>query len=195
LGLKVSSLRNKIQTNRSGTQDMRGRHETRPRKTLIIVKEDVKNFLSALQSESTHYGRNKKKRYLEPEFGNVSNIHKLYLSIYTELQFDVSYQVFLKIFKECKLSFDKPKQDICEKYDKIKCEIINKKNNKEFDSIPELESQLKIHQKEAKIFYDLKHKLISRIVKRNQLFVMTSKNLQMPITNVSVEYYLRKFYC
>ncbi len=60
------------------------------------------------------------------------NIHKLYLNIYYEPQFDVSYQVFLKIFKECNLSFDKLKQDICEKCDRIKCEIINKKN-KEID--------------------------------------------------------------
>ncbi len=76
---------------------MRGKHKLRVNKTPIIIRLNIESFIKSLSSEPTHYGRNKNKKYLVPEFGSVANIHRLYLDIYPEFKEKISYKIFLEI--------------------------------------------------------------------------------------------------
>ncbi len=69
---------------------------------------------------------------------------------------------------------------------------------KKFDSINEIKKNLESHQREANFFYDLKHNLKTNFLNNKTQAVFCynfQKNLQMPVNNVCVEYYLGKFYC
>ena len=62
----------------------------------------------------------------------------------------------------------------------------------------QLKNKLEFHKNEAKKFYEMKNKIKNELLNdRTQAVICYDfqKNLQMPKTNVSVEYYLRKFFC
>ncbi len=137
-GLKRSALRHKILKNRSVSEDLRGKHSSRPNKTFFLVNEDINDFINSLSTEQSHYGRNKSIGYLSSEFGSAANIHRLFLDLYPEHKIDVNYKLFLKNFKNSNISIGKPKVDICETCDKFHIQILNLQNEKKFDSFNEI---------------------------------------------------------
>jgi hypothetical protein len=54
LGLKRSSLRRKVLTNRTVSEDLRGEHEYRPNKTDYLCREDINDYVVSLPAEKTH---------------------------------------------------------------------------------------------------------------------------------------------
>jgi len=93
-GLKRSALRYKILKNRSVSEDLR-EHSSRRNKTFFLVMK-ISMTIYSLPTEQSHYGRNKRIRYLSSEFGSVANIHRLFLDLYPEHKIDVNYKLFLK---------------------------------------------------------------------------------------------------
>jgi len=61
MGLKDCSLRKKILSNRTVSEDLRGKHELRANKTPIIIRVNIESFIKSLPSEPTYYGRNMNK--------------------------------------------------------------------------------------------------------------------------------------
>jgi hypothetical protein len=75
---------------------------------------------------------------------------------------------------------------------------MDSKKNKEFEKMNQLKSELNLHKNEAKKFYEIKNKIKNELMNdRTQavIFHDYKKNLQILKTYVSVEYYLRKFFC
>jgi len=140
LGLKISSLRRKILTNRTVSEDLRGRHEYRPNKTDYLCCEDINDFIVSLPTERTQYGKNKDKKYLSKEFGSIANIHRPFIDLYPEHKNDISYKVFTKVFKTYDISINKPEVDICEIYGSFDIQIMDSKKNKDFEKMNQLKS-------------------------------------------------------
>jgi hypothetical protein len=162
------------------------------------VNEDINEFINSLPTEQTHYGRNKSSKYLSPEFGSIANIYRLFIDLFPEHKVDVKYHLFNKNFKKFNISIAKPKVDICQTCDKFNVQILNLQKEKKFDSINEIKNSLESHKKEANFFYELKQNLKTTHLNDETQGVFCydfQKNLQTPVTNVCLEYYLRKFYC
>jgi hypothetical protein len=105
--------------------------------------------------------------------------------------------MFRKVFNTCNIKFKKPRSDICETCDGIECEISKAKRQKNTNLLIDLENKLKNHKIEANLFYEIKRKTKQQnefISDTNILCYDFQKNLQIPKTNVSIEYYLSKFY-
>ncbi len=176
---------------------MRGKHESPANRTFFLVTEEVNEFLSSLPSEGIHYGNNPKARYLNSEFKSIQNIHRIFIDMFPEHIYDVKYRLFRELFIKSGLIIGKPKCDICSVCDGFQIQILNMKKNKKFESIDEIENKLNFHKSEANEFYELKSKLKTELLSNESQALICydfMKNLQMPITNVKVEYYLRKFH-
>jgi hypothetical protein len=162
------------------------------------VTKEVNEFLSSLPSEGTHsnYGNNQKARYLESEFKSIQNIHRIFVDMFPEHKYDVKYRLFREHFIKSRLIIGKPKCDICSVCDGFQIQIFNLKKNKKIKSIDEIENKLNFHKSEAFVFYELKSKLKTELLSNESQALICydfMKNLQMPITNVNVEYYLKNF--
>ncbi len=88
-GLQRSGLGHKILKNRIVSQDLRGKHFSRPHKTFFLINEDINEFINSLPTEQMHYGRNKSSKYLSPEFGSIANIYRLFIDLFPEHKVDV----------------------------------------------------------------------------------------------------------
>jgi hypothetical protein len=198
MGLKRSSLLNKVLKNRSETEDKRGKHGSHLKKMCKLVKEDMKTFIFSLPNHDYHYSKIKNIRYIAPEFGSIANIYKVFIDIYIEYKKEVSYQMFRKFFNSCKIKIKKPRSDLCETCDELELKISKaKRENSSVNFINQLEKKLKEHKFEANSFYELKEKIKQENKNNKNIGVICydfQKNLQIPKTNVNLEYYLSKFH-
>jgi hypothetical protein len=148
-------LRCKIQNNRNISEDFRGKHESRLHKSHFLLIEDLKEFFNSLPTEISHYGQNKKNKYIATEFGSISSIHQLFLDLLPEHKTDCSYSLFFKEFNKSGIFLKKPNKDLCEICEQFKCEISKLKRTQNLKPIKNLENQLNAHINEAKEFYNL----------------------------------------
>jgi hypothetical protein len=139
-------LGHKILKNRIVSQDLRGKHFSRPHKTFFPVNEDINEFINSLPTEQTHYGRNKSSKYISPEFGSIANIYRLLIDLFSEHKLEVKYHLFNKNFKKFNISIRKTKVDICQTCDKLNVQIFNLQKDKKFDSINEIKNHIKRKQ-------------------------------------------------
>jgi hypothetical protein len=123
------------------------------------------------------------------------NYIKTFLSFFSEYENVVSYQFFKYYFN---IGFGFPRKDLCNEcelfYTKIKSSILSNKSSEEISA---LKVNLQKHQMEAQNFYKIK-KEIKKLVKLNDKICAISldyeKNLPIPVTNVSSEYYMRQLW-
>jgi hypothetical protein len=159
MGLKRSSLLNKVLKDRLETEDKRGKHVNHVKKMCELVEEDMKNFIYSLPNHKYHYSKNKNIQYIAPEFGSIANIYKVFIDIYLEYENEVSYQMFRKFFNSCKIKIKKRRSDLCETCDELELKISKaKRENSPVKLINQLEKRLKEHELEADLFYVLKNK-------------------------------------
>jgi hypothetical protein len=90
MGIKRNFLKTKVLKNRSQNEDGRGRHKNHAKKFCEFMENDIKSFINSLPNESSHYSQNKNVKYIAPEFGSISNIHKTFIDIYLEYKNEVS---------------------------------------------------------------------------------------------------------
>ncbi len=119
------------------------------------------------------------------------------MTLFNEYEKIVSYKFFKYYFKKFNISFGFPRADIC-----IECELFDVKikslslsnNNEEIFITKKL---LEKHQFEAQMFYNIK-KQVKNLVKIDSKVCAISldyeKNLPLPVTNVSSEYYMRQLW-
>jgi hypothetical protein len=160
------------------------------------MEYDIKSFLNSITYENSHYSENKTVKYIDSEFFSISNIHRIFIDIYYEYKNEVSYQMFKKVFNSCNIKFKKPRTDTCETCDEIFCQITKAKREKNLNNLNELQNSLKENKFEANLFYELKRKVKdeNKFNSKVNITYDYQKNLQIPKTNVSLEYYLRKLY-
>ncbi len=156
-----------------------------------------KTFVDSLPFENCYYSQIETIKYIASQFGSIFNIYKIFIDIIIEYNNEVLYYMLRKVFNTCNIKFKKPKSDICETCDGIECEISKAKRQKNTNLLIDLENRLKNDKVEANLFYEIKRKTKQQnefISDTNTLCNDLQKNLQIPKTNVSIEYYLSKFY-
>jgi hypothetical protein len=144
LCIAKSRLRCKIQNNRNISEDFRGKHESRPHKSYFLLNEDLKEFFNSLPTEISHYGQNKKNKYIASEFGSISNIHRLFLDLLPEHKTDCSYSLFFKEFNKSGIFLKKPNKDLCETCEQFKYEIFKLKRIQNLKPIKNLMIQFHV---------------------------------------------------
>jgi hypothetical protein len=119
------------------------------------------------------------------------------LTLFNEYEKIVSYKIFKYYFKKFNINFGFPRTDICtecELFD-VKIKSLSLSNNNE--EILITKQLLEKHQFEAQMFYDIK-KQVRNLVKIDSKVCAVSldyeKNLPLPVTNVSSEYYMRQLW-
>jgi hypothetical protein len=114
----------------------------------------------------------------------IQNINKIFL-----IKLSLKY---LKLTKYLLIN------QICKTCEKFNIQLLSLQKNKELDQINQIKNELELYKNEAKKFYEMKNRIKNELSSDRKQAVICydfQKNLQMPQTNVSVEYYLRKFFC
>lgn len=193
-GIKKERLQFKVQHQEKDIQDGRGRHDKHPTyKEETIIK--VNEFIENLPARESHYSRssNKFKKYLDSNL-TIAELHRKFLADNPENK--ISYEKFRQIFNEdFNISFGQPRKDICstcEKNNILKEAAVANNNIQEKIN---LERAQELHLRKSEVFL----KRISTTEKEQNETKLSicmdfQKNLPLPVTNVSDEYYLRQLY-
>jgi hypothetical protein len=194
--IKPSRLRTKILTNRESTEDMRGKHENQWNKLPQEVIDDIIDFINSLPARESHYSpkTESNRKYLNSDL-NKTKLHQSFISLFPEYERVVSFDLFNYNFKKFNIGFGFPRSDICGE-----CELLNIKI-KSLDKSSEehflTQKYLETHQKEADMFYQIQNE-VKNLIKSDNKFSAISmdfeKNLPLPVSKVSFEYYLRQLW-
>jgi hypothetical protein len=191
-----SRLNRKVLTNRESTEDLRGKHQNQWNKIPQEVVDDVNDFIDNLPARESHYSpkTEKTKKYLNSDL-NISKLYNNFISIYPEYDKVVSYDFFKYHFKKFNIGFGFPRSDICSE-----CELFSVKLNsleKPSDEHKVLQENLDKHLSEAQKFYEFQNEVKNLIKKDNTISAISmdfEKNLPLPVSKVSFEYYLRQLW-
>ncbi|CAG9829796.1 unnamed protein product [Diabrotica balteata] len=194
-GIKRSKLRRKIQKNNADPKDSRGIHHTRPNRTKIDTLAAVRKFIEELPARESHYSRsdNKLRKYLDSHL-SVAKLHRNFLE--KSQNEKVSYEMFRKIFtEEYNISFGFPRKDICKECTLFLARLQQAEVAHDKTSTQTLKVARELHIRKAEVF----QKKISEEAKANDPYVLSicldyQKNLPVPVTNITDEYYLRQLW-
>jgi hypothetical protein len=194
LGIQRSKLQRKIVGSKRdmAAQDLRGLHGNRINKTPELNLEHVREFLKNYPKRESHYSRTKQstRHYLDGNL-NISELHRQYVAMFPENI--VSRAVFSQVFSyEFNICFAGPRSDICETCERFRTKIVAAKADHNATALIDLETQKELHLRKAEVFYDEMRK------RHNEDTLVIcfdyQKNLPIPVTNVSGEYYRRQLW-
>ncbi len=172
-------------------------HENRWNQLPQEIADDVTDFIKDLPARESHYSPKTQgnRKYLSSDL-NISKLHRNFISLYIEYENIVSYDFFHHYFKKFNIGFGFPRSDIC-----TECELFNVKikthsleNNSEILSIKQDQQK---HHLEADQFYQIKKQVKELTKNDNKTFAICfdyEKNLPLPVTKVSSEYYMRQLW-
>nr|CAH7734043.1 unnamed protein product [Callosobruchus chinensis]CAH7744959.1 unnamed protein product [Callosobruchus chinensis]CAH7757061.1 unnamed protein product [Callosobruchus chinensis]CAH7763913.1 unnamed protein product [Callosobruchus chinensis] len=147
---RLNTICKKLQSGDEVIKENRG-GDTRTSKFLEKLNA-VKSFISQLQGNESHYGRNKSRRiYVSSEY-NISVLWQLYNKNSPD-SLKVNYKYFSRVFnKYFNIGFGSPATDICSYCVRTQTKIGISKSSSEKQK---LSTELKVHKFRASQFYKL----------------------------------------
>ncbi|XP_072941532.1 uncharacterized protein [Epargyreus clarus] len=192
-GIKRERLQRKVQHKEKDITDLRGRQSHSTYSQDVIKK--VHDFIESIPARESHYSResNKHKKYIDSNL-SVAELHRKFKGDNPEI--NIKYSKFNEIFnKDFNIAFGQPRKDICATCEKLKVQIDFATMNKDMKHVNSLKMEKELHLRKAEVF--LKTITKTEADKKNDKLSLCfdyQKNLPLPVTNVSIEYYSRQLW-
>ena len=200
-GIKASRLKRKVLNFGKDISNNHGKHGNHSK-----IDEDIKNHvwqhIIKFPACESHYSRSKNqhKKYLDASL-TIAEMHHIFLSENMDLQHTCSYRLYQNIFNfEFNISFGYPRIDICDTCKKQQAEIKAAELSQDKEKTKSLKIEHKLHVRKADVFY-IQTSEVSENAKAlgdncdTAVIAMDfQKNLPLPLTGVSQEYYKRQLW-
>lgn len=192
-GIKRERLQRKVQQKNKDITDLRGKQSHSIYSQDVIKK--VHKFIEGIPARESHYSResSKHKKYVDSNL-SVAELHRKFKHDNPDIE--IKYSKFNEIFnKDFNIAFGHPRKDICATCEKLKVQIDFATVNKEVSRLNSLKVEKELHLRKAETFFKSITKAESD--KQNHKLSLCfdyQKNLALPVTNVSIEYYSRQLW-
>ena len=198
---RVEQLCKKIVSGILFSGDGRGKHNNRPNRVDLTLKDRVREHILSFPCQESHYSRssNTKRKYL-PEGLSIARMYRQYLEKYeTNLgggeKPQVKEYLYRKIFNtEFNFGFGYPRSDTCEKCDQLKLAI---EAAQSVEEQTELQKEQAEHQEKASQGYQFLHSDSKRSERDPESLVIAfdlEQNLPVPTLTHSSMFYLRQLW-
>lgn len=198
-GIKRDRLKCKVQHFEKDITDSRGRGPSKIIYTEAVIKR-IHSFIENIPVRASHYSRSSSKHrvYVDSHL-NIATLHRDFLKQNTDLDVSVTYEKFREFFNtDFNISFAVPCKDICSTCEKFQVDIQSAEIMKDKDKVASLKSARELHLRKAEVFlkkYSSSEKE-DKNMNKNKLSICFDfqKNLPLPVSNVTDEYYLRQLW-
>ena len=199
-GIKISRLKRKVLNFSADIADKRGKHN----KHYHIsddVKARIRNHISQFPARESHYSRtnNKTRKYLDASL-NIAKLYKMFLKDNPDLKDVVRYSLYREIFNfEFSISFGFPRSDICDTCELFSVKIKAAERAENETEAQKLKDEHALHLRKADVFYTHLAEVTeaARADADGSTGVIAmdfQKNLPLPKTGISQEYYKRQLW-
>ena len=198
-GIKASRLKKKVLSFQNQIADNRGKHD-KHKKIDDAIKTRIREHIQRFPARESHYSRakNSHKRYLDASL-SIASMHRLFLKDNPDLtKQSCKYWLYKDIFNyEFNVSFGYPRSDICDKCEKYQADIKAAELRNDNTAVTELKVQHELHVRKADVFNVQLKEATQEGKQANNTAVLCldfEKNLPLPLTGVSQEYYKRQLW-
>ena len=195
-GIKRSRLQKKVLNFSDEIGDKRGKHDNHVQ-VEATVKENIRKHIKNFPARESHYSRSKgvHRKYLDASL-NVAKMHRLYLSEDSNPR--CTYSLYHDIFNhEYNITFGYPRSDICCTCEKQQVLIRAAELERNEAEVKKLKTEHELHLRKCEVFHVQLREVTETAKQRSDTAVISmdfQKNLPLPVTNVSVEYYKRQLW-
>lgn len=197
-GIKVSRLKRKVLQFDKDIRDGRGKHNQH-HQISNDIRDRIRQHIQLFPARESHYSRsqNTHRRYLDPSL-SVAAMHQDFLKENVDLNGLVKYWLYYEIFNtEFNISFGYPRSDICDTCERLQAEIKAAETSEDTAAKKRLATEKELHLRKAEVF-QVQLNEVTEQAKSNETIVVLAmdfqKNLPLPLTGVSQEYYKRQLW-
>ena len=200
-GIKATRLKRKVLQFDTDIRDGRGKHDQHP-KTEDEIMNKIRQHIKMFPVRESHYSRSKNthRTYLDASL-NVAAMYKDFLHQNPELNEKVKYWLYSKIFKtEFNISFGYPRSDICDTCERQQVEMKTAELDGDSAALKRLKTENELHLRKAEVFHVQLQEATEQAKNMQEekdvvvLAIDFQKNLPLPLTGVSQEYYRRQLW-
>ena len=192
-GIKVSRLKRKILHFEKDIQDGRGKHDQHSQIS-IQVRDQIRHHIRLFPARESHYSRcqNTNRKYLDPSL-SVTSMHQDFLKENPDLNGQAKYWLYNEIFNtEFNISFGYPRSDVCDTCERQQVEIKAAERDNNAAEIRRLKTANELHLRKAEVFNVQLQEVTEKAKSQDDVVVLVmdyQKNLPLPLTGISQEYY------
>lgn len=201
---KVEFIVRGLKQDGSVPKDKRGLHKNRPWRLSQQQLSLIRNHIKSFRGRTSHYSLHDTTKIYLPEDLNIKKMHKMFCQEHNSA---VSYESYRTIFNnEFNIAFGYPRSDTCSACDEFLAKIKSlQKELKEKQSaeqqgqvnaeITRLQTENKVHNLKAAIFYDRKRQAKSasrKTADKEAICLDFAKNLPLPNISTNDVYYKRQ---
>lgn len=199
-GIKKTRLKAKVLQLDQDIQDGRGKHGEH-RKISDDVRNLIRKHVSSFPARESHYSRSKNthRKYLDASL-TVAAMHNDFIKSNPELDGIAKYWLYNEIFNtEFNISFGYPRSDICDTCERYQVMLKAAESNNDAVAIKKIRIDNELHIRKADVF-NVQLKEVTEQARNQEtqdtvvLAMDYQKNLPLPLTGVSQEYYKRQLW-